>query len=463
MTSWPRVGAGSIEMGSMIMLTRMIRLLAALTAGLLVLGLGIVAGPAGAVEPAAIKGQVLSAMDPIGYAKVTVFNATTGAAVKSATTDGEGYYLITGLPPGRIKVRATKPGYLASWASGAATRAAADVYTLHPGQTLEQSWDAELVLYLDLTPGAVITGSIMGFSYSPTVPWDDPLPGVTVSAFDAVTGKPVGSAITDITGEFRIGMLRAGNVKVRASKPGWLTTWAHDRWTRATAEVFAVHPYVPADLGVVAIYAPAGIRGSVMLDDEPVVTDVTVTVFDAATGKALRSVVDDDGYFQIEGLPPVPVKVRATGPFYTTAWANWQTTRAAATVFTLVAGQVFGESGGDGAYLNVIRTGNIRGQVLGDSHPLRYAKVTVFDAATGVVLRSGRADGSGHYRIDKIPVGFAGKDIKVRASKAGWISSWANGRTSMATADTFHLIGRQILQQTWDPPVLYLDLRRTTS
>lgn len=50
--------------------------------------------PAAAAEQsAAIKGQVLSWMDPIGYARVTVYDASTGAAIRSALTDGGGNYL----------------------------------------------------------------------------------------------------------------------------------------------------------------------------------------------------------------------------------------------------------------------------------------------------------------------------------------------------------------------------------
>jgi hypothetical protein len=41
-----------------------------------------------------------------------------------------------------------------------------------------------------------------------------------------------------------------------------------------------------------------------------------------------------------------------------------------------------------------------------------------------------------------------------------WVSSWANGKPSMATADTFSLHPGALLQQSWDPTVLYLALTR---
>ncbi len=437
--------------------------LAALVALLMVFAVNAVgSAPAVAEEPAAIRGQVLSWMDPIGFARVSVFDADSGAVLRTVMTDGSGEYMVTGLPAVRVQVRARKAGYLDSWASGAATRAQADVYELSPGQTLVQTWDEDMVLYLDLTPEAVISGTIMGFNDSTTSPYDNPLGGVRVTAFDSATGRALGSALSADSsagadwGSFRIGMLPAGDVVLRAAKDGWVTTWAHDRWTRATAEVFTVAPFSPVDVGTLAIYAPAGIQGGVMLDDEPVATDVTVSVFDADSGRLLRSIVDDDGYFQVDGLPPVRVKVRASGPFYTTGWATFQTTWDAAEVFPLRPGVVSGELMGT---INVIRAATIKGQVLGNFDPLGYARVTVFDASTGAALKSTTCDREGYYTIAKIPVGFAGRDVKVRAAKTGWQSSWADGAWSRAAARTFHLSGGMTLEQSWDPMMLYLDLR----
>jgi hypothetical protein len=430
----------------------------------LVFGVGLGSGPAVAALPAAIQGQVLSWMDPIGYAKVTVFNASTGDVLRSAHTDGDGYYRIGGLPAVRVKVRASKRGYLDSWASGAASRAAADVYTLVAGRTLRQSWGTPKVLYLDLTPESVITGSVMGFNEGPENPWDDPLSGVRIKVFSAATGAFLGHALTNSHGEFRIGQLPAGPVKVRASKLGWLTTWAHDKETRAAADVYTVRPFEPISVDVLSMYAPASIEGQVLSAMDPVVGDVRVAVLNADTGAVIRSVMSDsDGNYRVDLLPPGRIKVRASKPGYITNWANsfgrvtWET----ATVFTLGPGQVLTQTWSPVAnlYLDIQREAVIQGQVLGNFDPLGYATVTVFDATTGTALRSTRADGDGYYRVGGIDA-MGGLSVKVRASKAGWVSSWANGKPSMATADTFSLYPGAHLQQSWDPTVLYLDLTR---
>lgn len=416
---------------------------------------------------AAIAGQVLSFMDPIGDVKVTVFDARTGSVIRSAQTDAEGNYRIGGLPATDVKVRAMKAGYLDAWASGVSSRADADVYTLVEGQTLRQSWDEEMVLYLDLTPESVITGWIMGFNDWVASPWDDPLPGVTVTVYSEATGAALGSATTaEHTGVFRIGRLPAGDVKVRAAKAGWQTVWATDRTTRASADVYTVQPFQETDLGMLTMTADASIEGRVLSAMDPVVGDVKITVVDAVSGALIRSVISDaEGYYRVEHLPRGTIKVSASKAGYITNWANsfGRISRANATVFTLVAGQVLSQSWSPETvlYLDIQREAVVEGQVLGDGAPLPGAKVTVIDAASGRAVRSAIADGDGHYRIDGIDAA-GGLTVTVRASKSGWRPCWANDRTSSAHADTFFLYPGAVLQQSLDPPVLQLDLDRLT-
>lgn len=440
---------------------RILAVVAVVTA--LLVGVGMSSGDTARAEPpSAIAGQVLSWMDPIGYVKVTVFDAATGAALRSGWTDGEGNYLIGGLPATAVQVRATKAGYLDAWASGASSRVGADVYTLVAGETLRQTWDADMVLYLDLAPESVVTGSVMGFNDWIVSPWDDPLPGVKVTVYSAATGAALGAATTDSFGVFRIGKLPSGDVKVRAAKAGWLTTWAMGHSTRATADVFTLQPFQPIDLGMLTMYAPAAIEGQVLSAMDPIVGDVTITVFDAVSGAAVGSGVSDAaGYYRVDQLPPGSIKVRASKPGYITNWANsfGHVTRDTATVFTLVPGQVLAQTWSPEAnlYLDIQPEAVVEGQVLGNGEPLAGAKVTVVDVTSGRAVRSVIADADGRYRIDRIDAA-GGLTVTVKASKPGWRPGWANDRTSRADADTFFLYPGAILQQSWDPPVLSLDL-----
>jgi hypothetical protein len=398
-------------------------------------------------------------MDPLGYSKVTVFNAVTGVALRSATTDDVGNYVIGGLPAISIKVRATKAGYLDAWAGGT-SKSDADVYALVAGQTLRQSWGDPPVLYLDLAPESVVTGTVMGFNDWTEHPYDDPLGDVRVTVISATTGETLRSALTDRAGNFRIGMLQVGQVKVRATKAGWLTTWATNKSTRTTADVFTIRPFTPTDLGTLAMYAPAAVQGQVLTQMDPRVGEVRVTVFNADNGTVLGSVVSDSmGNFRVDQLPPGSIKLRATKPGYLTTWANSNAspgpmTYENATVFTLVAGQVLTQSWQTppfGPYLDLMPEAVVTGSVWSvpfgtHSDPVAGATVTVFQANTGKVIGRAITNSQGDYRVGMLPWG----DLKIRLSKAGWVTTWAVGKSSMATADIFSLYPGQTLQQSWN-------------
>jgi len=94
---------------------------------------------------AALEGQLLAGFDPVEGGTVTVYDAVTGAALKSGPANIDGYmYRITGLPAGDIKVGAVVPGpYEPDFANDKDTLEQADVFTLTPGVTLVQSWEPE--------------------------------------------------------------------------------------------------------------------------------------------------------------------------------------------------------------------------------------------------------------------------------------------------------------------------------
>jgi hypothetical protein len=102
---------------------------------------------------AGVDGQVLSGLDPLPGATVTVYDATTGLPLRSAKADIDGYrYLITGLPAGPVKIGAVAGGaYLPDFANHQPTLALAQVFTLVPGQVLTQGWGEPFGPYLDLT------------------------------------------------------------------------------------------------------------------------------------------------------------------------------------------------------------------------------------------------------------------------------------------------------------------------
>ena len=396
---------------------------------------------------AGISGVVTGAGNPLEGARVTAINAATGAAVKSGSTDATGTFRICGLAPGGVKLRISKAGWLTSFAVGKPTLARATVFTLKGGQYLRVPGT------LVLTAEAAIEGEVLG--------WMDPLEGATVSVLDADTGQVLKSITADIY--YHIGGLAAGRIKVRASKAGWLTSYANGRYTSASADVFTLQAgqTLHQDWDPMVLYLDltpeAVFEGSVMgINDDPAagwddpLPGVTVTVFDAATGQHLKSVSTDAlGNYRIGGLSGGQYKIRASKAGWLTSFAVSHPALTTADVFALNAGSHLLLPG-----IVLYAEAVIQGQVLGEMDPLGHARVTVFDASTGTALKSVTCDGSGYYRLD----GLAAGAIKVRATKSGWLPSFANGKATLAGADVFTLYPGQVLRQQWDPMVLYLDL-----
>lgn len=402
---------------------------------------------------AVVEGQVLGWMDPLGDATVTIYSATSGKRLRSVTADGDGYYRIDQLAAGPIKIGATKPGWIASFANERATLATADVFTLVAGQTLRQTWDP-LNLYIDLQPEAVIEGHVTGAGA--------PVQGARVAVLDPATGKVIRATTTDAAGAYRIGGLVSGDVKLRATKHGWQTVYANGKSTFATADTLSLQASQTLTDPLLDLTGGGALSGSVMgFSYSPVspwddpLGGVTVTAIDARSGKDVRSVTTDSlGAYLIGGLPAGDYRLRATKSGWATSYGVDARSLATATVFTVGAGRTVDVPSPWPLFAEVV----IEGQVLGQMDPLGFATVTVLDADTGKALRSVTADGSGYYRVDGLPSGHEPAHFKVRATKLGWYPSYANGKTTLATADVFTLQAGQTLTQQWDPMVLYLDL-----
>ncbi|NUU17515.1 carboxypeptidase regulatory-like domain-containing protein [Cellulomonas humilata] len=171
---------------------------------------------------AGVEGQVLSGLDPLAGATVTVYDATTGQPLRSAKADIDGYrYRITGLPAGPVKIGAVAGGaYLPEFANDQPTFALAQVFTLVPGQVLTQGWGEPFGPYLDLAyMPAGVEGTVTGTA-EPGAP-QLPLEGVAIEVRSKTTGALAGTASTDAAGWFTVGDLVPNAYVVTGHKDGW--------------------------------------------------------------------------------------------------------------------------------------------------------------------------------------------------------------------------------------------------
>jgi hypothetical protein len=224
---------------------------------------------------------------------------------------------------------------------------------------------------------------------------------------------------------------------------------------RRLIAVFAVGVLL-ALIAPLAAPAPAGaaatgtISGTVLGVDrhpsgDPVLSGplpgARVSAVNTATGSYVRSATTDaQGRFSLAALPPATYQVKYLKSGWLGAWSG---------PIVLAAGQTKALG-----TRTLAAEAVITGQVLSWMDPIGGAKVIAFDAVSGKGVAATIADISGEYRIGQLPAG----SYKVRAAKAGHFDSWADGATTWAKATTYSLVAGQVLEQSWDPVRLYLDI-----
>lgn len=151
---------------------------------------------------ASIRGRVLSNGRPVSGARVLV--SSSGAWSVTTTSNSDGTYAVTGLAAGSVITAASHVGYVQ-----ADTNPIARPFELKDGD--------QIVRDLLLTPGAVITGTIVDA-------YGDVMEGVRVTATrvadptSPAIAPPAGaSALTDDRGQYRVASLPAGTYQISAS------------------------------------------------------------------------------------------------------------------------------------------------------------------------------------------------------------------------------------------------------
>ena len=191
------------------------------------------------------------------------------------------------------------------------------------------------------TSTATIRGSVRGINDDPISGVDGALADATVKVYSAWTGEVVGTGVSDALGGFVIRSLPPIPVKVRTVKAGFLATWSSGQDAFASATVYWLHPGKTLTVpGEQVLYAEAVISGEVLGEFDPVLDHVTITVFNADTGRVLRRyTTTDGGNYSIGGLPAVRIKVRASTSGWMPSWASGASSWNSAAVYSLYAGQ----------------------------------------------------------------------------------------------------------------------------
>jgi hypothetical protein len=176
-------------------------------APLLTLILGILMLPQAAVRPATIEGVAknLKTGDPLPDVRVTVTPELPGNAAKSATTDSEGKFILTGVVPGRYSLTAARTLFFRPRRNTGAV-----AVTVAADQRLR---DVQILLM----PTGVIAGRVVDENR-------EPLRSVRIEALrseyrDGVrTWVAAQQNTTDDRGEYRLFNLQPGTYYIRATQ-----------------------------------------------------------------------------------------------------------------------------------------------------------------------------------------------------------------------------------------------------
>jgi hypothetical protein len=289
-----------------------------------------------------------------------------------------------------------------------------------------------------------VVGVVRGVNDDPAHALHGPLVGAAVMVVDARDGRAIARAVTDVDGAFRVMSVPVGRVKVRIAKAGYLAVWSDNATSLPAATAYRLHRRQTLVLqGPQVLLAEAVISGQVLQAMDPPQDPVRVDVFDARTRRPLASVElpKYQDQYEIRGLPPGPIKVRAralTGP-WADSWADGTRSWAEARTFWLHSGQHLEQSWDPvRLLLNQPYASEVYGSVVGHGRPVHGSRVTVYNL-TGEVLGRGWTDADGRYRA-RLPMGD--QSVKVEAVKTGWRPAWANDKHSFATADVIKVPGR---------------------
>ena len=395
---------------------------------------------------ATIQGTVTGAGGiPLGGVCVNANVPNTGGWDWAAgtTTQPDGTYMLTQLPPGSfaIQFHDCNPGslYLDQWYDNQGSFDQATQIALTEGQ-VRPGVDAQLA---------------SGISVAGTVTDSDgaPIAGINVNVNPTSSGTG-GWAQTDSSGHYATSAVSPGDYRVQFSangpNPAYATQYWNDKPSWNSADILTLTPAdAPTRAGIDAVLtASATVSGTVRgPSGDPVQGECVNAVTNTASGLdgVANATTAADGTYELQGLAPGSFLVyfqdcNNVGPFIDQWWDN-QPDSSTAVAVVVTAG-----SSTTGIDAQLVVAGQIRGHVTdGGGHPLQgiCAQATTASSFGGFA----RTDSNGDYAISlRDPGAYKVQFIDCNETPA-YAGQWWDDQPTAATAQVVNVAASQVVGQ----------------
>ena len=268
----------------------------------------------------------------------------------------------------------------------------------------------------------------------------NPIQGVTVKAYDLMTGTYVGQGSTDSSGNYSVTLLPNGYYQLFFMKTGYVDQWysgINDSVSYLSTVVTVASPSTISGINAIMAKASSTITGTVTGSDTGVgVPGVSVSACDTVTGGNCNGgTTNGAGVYSISGLPAGSYTVSFLAPYnsvYLSAWNGNQSNISSVIV----------ASAGTTSGINYVlaKGGTITGTVTDGANgaAIPDAGVFAYDAVNGVPAGAVGTNSSGVYTM----VGLSGSgSYKLVVSAAGFFSRWYGGTFDKASATTVTVTG----------------------
>jgi hypothetical protein len=358
---------------------------------------------------------------PLGEVDVSVYDES-GAFLQAVSSEGDGTYAISGLPPGTdtVSFEPTGSDYVGQFYDGASESADATPIVLAAGATKE-GIDARLA------EGSTVEGTV-------TAAGGGPLEGVEVH-LQPTEGGFAGATITDSEGDYAITGLRPGGYTVQfvPTVGNYAGLYYDGKSQVGEADAITVAGGVTRT-GVDASLSPGASIAGTVTDKQTgaPARGVQVTIEPTEGGESLSTTTSEDGSYSLSGLAPgnylvafEPDESQFLGQYYEEA-----EDAASADQATVPAGTSV-----EGIDAALTQSATISGEVssAATGNPIEGAEVSV-QSTDGGVVRTATSGEGGSYSVTGLPSGPY--TVEFRAEGQDYLGQFYAGELTVESAQT---------------------------